>query len=139
MQKKPKIEMGLESRAAVCAFPSNCIDSIHFFLVSDTRCEHISYVKLIGIDQPEKEVKEMDNDKEDSKFIKMKIVSNRYILILILCYSETESRKVNEEEDTTLSNKLGEWYEQNIENCIEPIRFDSDTFLFRHREQKETW
>ena len=47
----------------------------------------------------------MDKDNEKGKFIKMKIVLNRHILILILCYLETEKKKVNEEEDTTLSKE----------------------------------
>ena len=104
--------MDLEKRAVVCAFPSNCIDSIHFFLVSDNCCECISYVKLIGTDKPEKEVNEMVDDDENGKFIKMKIVLNRHISILIRCYlekgKERDSEEVDEEEDATISNKLGE-------------------------------
>ena len=43
----------------------------------------------------------MVRDNEKGKLIKMKIVLNRHILILILCYLETESKEANEEEDTS--------------------------------------
>ena len=82
IQKKPIIKMGSKTREAVCAFPTNCIESIHFFLVSDNCCEHISYIKLLGADKPETEVTEMVIDNDNGKFVKMKIVLNGHILIL---------------------------------------------------------
>lgn len=79
-----------------------------FFLVSDSCCEHISYIDNIGSNKPKTGMTEIIIDDDNGKFTKVKIVLNRYVLILILCYLETESKKVNEKEDTTLSNKRGE-------------------------------
>ena len=54
----------------------------------------------------------MVDDDENGKFIKMKIVLNRHILILMRCYlekgKERDDKEVDEEEDATISNELGE-------------------------------
>ena len=73
--------MGSEMKELVCAFPTNCIDSIQFFWYLITVMNTYDMLN-IGTDQPETEVTDMALDNDNSKFMKMKIVLNQHNLIL---------------------------------------------------------